>query len=258
MPSSAPEANPFRAGVLPETQVLLAGQDLLTGLSSRAGLDAHYRLARARARRSGARFVVGMAVLDIDATTPPDEVFGHDLVIVEAGRRLRAALRETDLLARIGETRFAFIAEEVSGAGAATIASRALYALARSGNGPGETVRARVGLAPAGGEPQTLAALLRAAEEALASEAPTAPALADAANAESFGDVDDRAARRSRTALRQVARRAIGWLSLAALLALAVAGSPAEWRNRWWPVDDAAQQGWSTLRAWWLPRSGPQ
>lgn len=254
MPSSVPEDSPFRAGVLPETQVLLAGQDLLTGLSSRAGLDAHYRLAVARARRSGARLAVGVAVLDVDAATPLDDVFGHDLVIVEAGRRLRATLRETDLLARIGETRFAFIAEEMTATGAASIGARALRALIPGADAAGAGVRARVGLALAGDDPQSLAALLRAAEEALTSELPSAPALPDAANAENFGDGDGaRSAGAGRVTLRQAARRAIGWISLAALLGLALAAAPADWRNRWWPVDASVEQGWATLRGWSPP-----
>lgn len=256
MPSSLPEDSPFRAGVLPETQVLLAGQDLLTGLSSRAGLEAHYRLAVARARRSGARFVVGVAVIDVDPATAADEVFGHDLLVVEAARRLRACLRETDLIARVGETRFAFVAEEVTPAGAASIAARVARAVERGSDAP-SAARGLIGTALWQDEQQTLAALLRAAEDSLGT-APTTPLPPDAANADSFGGlVDDEAVVAPRARGRQVARRVLGWVSLAALIALAVASAPADWRNRWLPLDEVVQQGWDALRAHW-PGSMPR
>jgi diguanylate cyclase (GGDEF)-like protein len=166
MPNSFDRDSPFRAGVLPETRVLLAGQDLLTGLSSRAGLDAHYQFAVARARRSRAALAIGVAVLDVDPAAPHDDVFGHDLRIIEVARRLRAGLRETDLIARLGETRFAFVAEAVTPAGIQSIAHRVSRALA-----PGTEASAlsagRVGIALREDDTQTLGALLRSAEEAL-------------------------------------------------------------------------------------------
>jgi hypothetical protein len=48
---------------------------------------------------------VGPVAIAVDAATPSDEAFGHDLPVVEAMRRLRVRLRETDLIARPGETR---------------------------------------------------------------------------------------------------------------------------------------------------------
>jgi GGDEF domain-containing protein len=253
MPNSLSEDSPFRAGVLPETQVLLAGQDLLTGLSSRAGLDAHYRLAVARARRSGARFAVGVADLAIDPATSPDEVFGYDLVVVDAAKRLRAVLRETDLIARIGETRFAFLAEEATEAGMASIVGRVARAVARAGDGSHERVPGRVGIVLWETAEQTLPALLRTAEGALAAPAVDA-ALADAANAESFGvrAAEERAPPPGSMALR-VARRVIGWVSLATLVALALAATPPEWRSQWLPLEGLAEQGWSIVRAYLPP-----
>jgi diguanylate cyclase (GGDEF)-like protein len=255
MPSSLSEDSPFRAGVLPETQVLLAGQDLLTGLSSRAGLEAHFRLAAARARRSGARFAVGIAVVGVDPVTPPDEVFGHDLLVVAAAKQLRASLRETDLIARLGETRFAFVAEEVPPSGVATIARRIANALATANDGEAARVGPLVGMTLWESDEHTLPALLRRAEENLSAD-PSAPALPDAANAESFGgSPPDEVALENSSVMRSMARRGLGWISLLILIALALSAAPEAWRPRWWPVASVAQQGWSSLRAQlpWLP-----
>jgi diguanylate cyclase (GGDEF)-like protein len=258
MPTSLSEDNPFRAGVLPETQVLLAGQDLLTGLSSRAGLEAHFRLAAARARRSGARFAVGVVDLVVDPAVAPDEVFGHDLLVVEAARRLRACLRETDLIARVAETRFAFIAEEVTPEGLTAIAKRAAEAISPAGAAQPDRAAPRVGLVLWQHDERTLPALLRAAEEALAAAPEPELALPAAANAESFGaaaPVAD-ALPPAASLPRRVARRALGWLSLAALVALALAGAPAEWRAAWQPLEALAGEGLRAVRSH-LPSAPP-
>ncbi|MGZ8272741.1 MAG: GGDEF domain-containing protein [Burkholderiaceae bacterium] len=257
MPNSLSENSPFRAGVLPETQVLLAGQDLLTGLSSRAGLDAQFRLAIARARRSGARLAVGLVVIDVNTTTPLDEVFGHDLLVVEAAKQLRKSLRETDLIARLGETRFAFVAEEVSVAGVPRIAERVTRAVGQAPEGPSGAPRALVGMALWEGGDQSLAALLRAAEEALTAGPIIVAQSPSAANAESFGAQAERDSTPSPVSRgRQVVRRTLGWVSLATLVVLALSAAPMQWRSRWLPLEGIAQQGWSDLRAR-LPSAPP-
>lgn len=253
MPSSLPEDNPFRAAVLPETQVLLAGQDLLTGLSSRAGLESHFRLAAARARRSGARLAVGVAAVGVDPAAPVDEVFGHDLAVVEAAKRLRAALRETDLIARLGETRFGFIAEEVTSPGVEAIQVRVLRALKEAAPPSTGSPGPQVGLALWEGGEASLPGLLRAAEHALTAEPIGAGERSTAANAESFGPATDGAADPPRSLARRIARRVLGWLSLATLIILALTGFPGEQRVGWLPIERVAQQGWNDLRTH-LPR----
>jgi len=245
MPRSLSEDNPLRAGVLPETQLLLAGQDLLTGLSSRAGLEAHYRFVVARARRSGARFVVGVAVMDVDPKAPHDEVFGHDLLIVEVAKRLRASLRETDLLARLGETRFAFVAEGVTPDGVGSIVDRVLHALIEPSADRSARPGGRVGLALWEDDAQTLMGLLRRAEERLSAE--RWPALPTAANAESFG-AQDVATAPARSRGRRFARRAFAGLFVATMLTMLVlTTAPPSWRSRWLPLQALAQQRWSDL-----------
>jgi diguanylate cyclase (GGDEF)-like protein len=241
MPNSLSEDSPFRAGVLPETQVLLAGHDLLTGLSSRAGLEAHFRLAAARARRCGGRLAVGIADIVADPRAPADDVFGADLVVRDAARRLRRVLRETDLVARIAETRFAFVAEDVTTDGIGVIVERVAGAIARAGSTPAERVDVRVGIAVADSDTPTLPALLRAAEERLGGASPADALLWGAANAESFGNGGDSAAAPRGWSLRGVARRTLGWVSLVTLIVLALAAAPAEWRAAWEPLGALAQ-----------------
>jgi GGDEF domain-containing protein len=245
MPTPLSEDSPFRAGVLPETEVLLAGQDLLTGLSSRAGLEAHFRFAVARARRSGARLAVGVAMVEVDPDAPNDEVFGHDLTVIEAAKKLRRELRETDVIARVAETRFAFIAEEVSESALPSIVSRLSRVLQRTRPAPGEPGRRLVGLALWDYGDQSLPALLRSAEEALRAPPANDPEAAwpepDPGTA-----LDHRDAPRM-AGLRAVTRRTLGWASLAALLALAVLAAPPEWRNQWLPLDGWARHAWTYL-----------
>ena len=257
MPSSLSEDSPFRAGVLPETQVLLAGQDLLTGLSSRAGLDAHFRLAVARARRSGARLAVGLVAIEVDPAAPTDEVFGLDLLLVEAAKRLRRNLRETDLIARIGETRFAFIAEEVTTGGVPRITERVARAVAWAPEGSSAGPRALVGMALCDGSEPSLSAVIRAAEEVLTAGDALVPVIPSAANAESFGTPTGLAgAPQAASRGSRIVRRTLGWISLATLLLVAASALPAHWRNRWVSLDGIAQQGWIDLRAR-LPSTEP-
>jgi hypothetical protein len=107
-----------------------------------------------------------------------------------------------------------------------------------------------------GGE-QSLAALLRAAEEALTTGSTAIGPVQIAANAESFGaqparDVAFLPVSRG----RRLVRRTLGWVSLATLVVLALSATPAHWRNRWLPLDGIAQQGWSELRTR-LPLGAP-
>ncbi|MGY6501842.1 MAG: diguanylate cyclase domain-containing protein [Acidimicrobiales bacterium] len=84
-----------------------ATHDLLTDLPNRALLDEHLRLLLARVRRetdSGA-----VLFCDLDGFKAVNDEFGHrigDETLVEAGRRLRDALRESDLVARVGGDEF--------------------------------------------------------------------------------------------------------------------------------------------------------
>jgi len=85
----------------------LAYHDVLTGLPNRAMFQDHLDLALARARRQ--ELGVAVLFLDLDDFKPVNDTHGHEIgdeVLQQAARRLRGALRDTDLIARQGGDEF--------------------------------------------------------------------------------------------------------------------------------------------------------
>jgi two-component system, sensor histidine kinase LadS len=103
---------------LRESQRLLeqqANHDALTGLANRKLLNDRLAWLQARARRDGGQFGVLMA--DMDRFKAINDSLGHqagDAVLVEVARRLKAAVRETDTVARIGGDEFLLVIESVA------------------------------------------------------------------------------------------------------------------------------------------------
>jgi diguanylate cyclase (GGDEF)-like protein/PAS domain S-box-containing protein len=90
----------------------LALRDALTGLANRRLLDELLTAALARASRSGMCLVVSF--LDLDGFKAINDDYGHavgDAVLEEVGRRLRATVREEDIIARIGGDEFVVVQE---------------------------------------------------------------------------------------------------------------------------------------------------
>jgi two-component system cell cycle response regulator len=85
----------------------LATRDALTGLYNRRYADAYIRRVAAEAHGSGQPFA--LMLLDLDRFKAVNDTHGHmvgDRVLVETARRLRANLREIDLVARWGGEEF--------------------------------------------------------------------------------------------------------------------------------------------------------
>jgi diguanylate cyclase (GGDEF)-like protein/PAS domain S-box-containing protein len=85
----------------------IAYHDPLTGLANRVFFEQRLSLAIADARRFGD--VLGLAYVDLDHFKPVNDHFGHDVgdeVLVEVGRRINAAVRLQDTVARIGGDEF--------------------------------------------------------------------------------------------------------------------------------------------------------
>jgi diguanylate cyclase (GGDEF)-like protein/PAS domain S-box-containing protein len=85
----------------------MAYHDILTDLPNRAMFQEHLELALARARRQD----LGVAVLflDLDDFKPVNDTHGHeagDEVLQQMALRIRAAVRDTDLVARQGGDEF--------------------------------------------------------------------------------------------------------------------------------------------------------
>jgi len=90
----------------------LALRDALTGLANRRLLDELLTAAVARTSRSGTCLVV--SYFDLDGFKAINDDYGHavgDAVLVEVGRRLRATVRDADIIARMGGDEFVVVQE---------------------------------------------------------------------------------------------------------------------------------------------------
>lgn len=161
--------NVTRRRALEERLRHLAGHDALTGLCNRMRLEDRLGHAIRRSRRDGR----GLALLymDLDGFKAVNDTYGHhsgDHLLVTVAERLRAVLRESDTIARMGGDEFAVVLEGgVDAQGAAVVAEK-LTAMAAAPY-PGITlgVTASIGIALFPGDGDSTEALLRAADAAM-------------------------------------------------------------------------------------------
>jgi diguanylate cyclase (GGDEF)-like protein/PAS domain S-box-containing protein len=91
----------------------MATHDGLTGLPNSVLLNDRLDAALVRARRTHAR--IGVMFLDLDHFKDVNDTLGHrvgDLLLKELARRIRAALRQSDVLARVSGDEFVVILED--------------------------------------------------------------------------------------------------------------------------------------------------
>jgi diguanylate cyclase (GGDEF)-like protein len=133
------------------------GLDPLTGLADRAMFEARLAalLDRPPRRRGGA----AVLLVDLEGIRAVNQVLGHAIgedLLRAAARRLQAAVRDADLVARMAGEEFAVLQSEVSDpAHAAALAARLVDLLGRAYLISGETVvvtpRIGIAMAPADG-----------------------------------------------------------------------------------------------------------
>ena len=109
-----------------------AFHDLLTGLPNRASFVEHLEAALRRAKRAG--WPLGLLFLDLDLFKRVNDSLGHDAgdrLLRVTAERIRRAVREADLLFRVGGDEFTVLLEDVRGPEeAAMVAARVLEAVA--------------------------------------------------------------------------------------------------------------------------------
>ena len=114
-----------------EQMTELAHTDPLTGLANRRWFMDQLEREFARARRH--RRPLSLIYLDLDGFKAINDRFGHlfgDDVLRGVSRSLRAVLRSTDLLARIGGDEFAVVLPETGDTGAFNVAQKLRKSLA--------------------------------------------------------------------------------------------------------------------------------
>lgn len=92
----------------------LSSHDELTGLYNRRFYE--QRMARTLLRAEQQGRPMGLLMFDLDQFKQINDTYGHgmgDALLIKLGERLRAQVRETDLIARLGGDEFAVIMENI-------------------------------------------------------------------------------------------------------------------------------------------------
>ena len=145
-------------------------RDALTGLPNREGL--RLTLERALVRWDGTRRAVGVLVIDVDRFHIVNDSFGPavgDQLLRSVASRIRAVVRDTDVVARLGADQFAVQVEGVSGMQALNVMARNLLRAlepAHSIGGRDTVATLSIGVAVSGEQANRADTLVQCAEVA--------------------------------------------------------------------------------------------
>jgi diguanylate cyclase (GGDEF)-like protein len=145
-------------------------RDPLTGLANRRAVQAHFAGLEHRRRASDS---AGFVLIDLDNFKQINTHHGQaggDRALTVVARALRDAVREEDLVARIGGDEFAIVAHDVDTDGLLEIASRAVAGVASASrllDLDGVTLGASAGVAISPQPPASLERLMSIADVAL-------------------------------------------------------------------------------------------
>ncbi|MGZ4431092.1 MAG: GGDEF domain-containing protein [Gaiellales bacterium] len=147
-----------------------AGHDALTGLPNRRNFEAVLRRRVALSKRRGLGFA--LAIVDLDNFKSVNDSFGHpegDAVLRRAGEAIRATLRASDRVFRLGGEEFALILETADAEGLEDLLERAREAVKALAvdPAPGARMSASIGWASFPDDAEDRAELVAAADAAL-------------------------------------------------------------------------------------------
>lgn len=154
-----------------ENAMSMATRDKLTGLFNRAHFDAAFDQSVKQARRMN--LTHALLLVDLDGFKRVNDTFGHDVgdqVLVEAARRIRASVRESDVCARIGGDEFACVLAGLKAEGDAGIVASKIVEAMRHPIRVGQIsaiIGASIGIAGITGKRQTAVDIFKEADDLL-------------------------------------------------------------------------------------------
>jgi len=151
-----------------EHQRHLAAVDSLTGALNRRAFEIAAERERLRAARHGT--ALSLAYLDVDHFKAANDRLGHhagDRVLAEVARAITEAVRGTDLFARMGGDEFVLLLPETDAREAMTVVQRVRAGAASAARAAGYPVALSAGITTFRFPPESVDAMLAAADDLL-------------------------------------------------------------------------------------------